>query len=307
MPQKTRKTQKKIQKTQSKRRPVKGPAKIETKQGTLIIIGGGERKDAERTVLQEVAKRAGTGKLVVATIATAEPEETWKDYREIFGKLGVKKVEWLDVRVREEGFRDEIVRILDGASVVFFTGGDQLKITSQLGDSYVYRRIEEIYEQGGTIAGTSAGASVMSETMLISGDGDESHKVDTVLGMAPGLGLIRNAVIDQHFAQRGRLGRLLGAITQNPRTLGIGLDENTAILLEGDEQFGVVGAGAVYVLDGSKVSYSNLAEPQEDLEKTMSVFDVQLHVLSAGYRFDLKERRPVAPPRLEAGAERKSA
>src|ERR1700710_2035326 len=196
---KTRKT------TQSKRRPGKGPAKVEAKQGTLIIIGGGERKDAERTVLQEVARRAGTGKLVVAPIATAEPEETWKDYREIFGKLGVKKVEWLDVRIREEGFKEEVVRILDGATVVFFTGADQLKITSQLGDSYVYRRIEEIYEQGGTIAGTSAGASVMSETMLISGDGDESHKVDTVLGMAPGLGLIRNAVIDQHFAKRGRL------------------------------------------------------------------------------------------------------
>jgi cyanophycinase len=149
----------------------------------------------------------------------------------------------------------------------------------------------------------------MSETMLISGDGDESHKVDTVLGMAPGLGLIRNAVIDQHFAQRGRLGRLLGAITQNPRTLGIGLDENTAIILDDNERFEVVGAGAVYVLDGSRVSYSNLAEPQEEMEKTMSVFDVKLHVLSAGNQFDLQERRPEIPPKPEEmlEEERKSA
>jgi cyanophycinase len=285
----------------------KRPAKVEAKQGTLIIIGGGERKDDERTVLQEVARRAGNGKLVVATIATSEPKETWEDYREIFRKLGVKKVEWLDVRVREEGFKEEVVRILDEASVVFFTGGDQLKITSQLGDSYVYRRIEEIYEKGGTIAGTSAGASVMSETMLISGDGDESHKVDAVLGMAPGLGLIRNAVVDQHFAQRGRLGRLLGAITQNPRTLGIGLDENTAIVVHGEEHFEVIGAGAVYVLDGSKVSYSNLAEPEQEMEKTMAVFDVKLHVLSEGNRFNLQERRPEVPPKPEAIAERKSA
>ena len=285
----------------------KRPAKVEAKQGTLIIIGGGERKDDERTVLQEVARRAGGGKLVVATIATAEPKETWEDYREIFKKLGVKKIEWLDVRVREEGFKEEVVRILDGAAVVFFTGGDQLKITSQLGDSQVYRRIEEIYEQGGTIAGTSAGASVMSETMLISGDGDESHKVDAVLGMAPGLGLIRNAVIDQHFAQRGRLGRLLGAITQNPRTLGIGLDENTAIVVHGDERFEVIGAGAVYVLDGSNVSYSNLAEPEQEMEKTMAVFDVKLHVLSEGNQFHLKERRPEVPPKPEEVAERKSA
>ncbi|PYQ59302.1 MAG: cyanophycinase [Acidobacteria bacterium] len=296
MAQKTRKTGKKL-----------GPAKVETKRGTLIIIGGGERKDTEGTILQEVAGRVGTGKLVVATIATAEPEETWKEYRQIFKKLGVKKVEWLDIRVREEGFKEEVVRILDGATVIFFTGGDQLKITSQLGDSLVYRRIEEIYEQGGTIAGTSAGASVMSETMLISGDGDESHKVDAVLGMAPGLGFIRNAVIDQHFAQRGRLGRLLGAITQNPRTLGIGLDENTAIVLDDNEWLEVVGAGAVYVLDGSKVSYSNLAEPREEMEKTMSVFDVKLHVLSAGNRFDLQERRPEIPPKPEEEAMRKSA
>jgi cyanophycinase len=285
----------------------RGPAKVETKQGTLIIIGGGERKDDQRTVLQEVARRAGGGKLVVVTIATAEPQETWEEYREIFKKLGVKKVEWLDVRLREEGFKDEVVRILDQATVVFFTGGDQLKITSQLGDSPVYRRIEEIYEQGGTIAGTSAGASVMSETMLVSGDGDESHKVDAVLGMAPGLGLIRNAVVDQHFAQRGRLGRLLGAITQNPRTLGIGIDENTAIILDDNERFEVVGAGAVYVLDGSKVSYSNLAEPQEEMKKTMSVFDVTLHVLSEGNEFDLKERRPEIPPKPEERIERKSA
>ena len=297
----------KARKTAKKRGPAKGPAKVETKRGTLIIIGGGERKDEEQTILQEVARRAGTGKLVIATIATTEPEETWTEYREIFKRLGVKKVEWLDIRVREEGFKEEVVRILDGATAIFFTGGDQLKITSQLGDSYVYRRIEEIYEQGGTIAGTSAGASVMSETMLISGDGDESHKVDAVLGMAPGLGFIKNVVIDQHFAQRGRLGRLLGAITQNPRTMGIGLDENTAIVLDDNEWFEVVGAGAVYVLDGSKVSYSNLAEPQEEMQKTMSVFDVKLHVLSAGNRFDLKERRPEIPPKPEEQAERKIA
>jgi cyanophycinase len=290
-----------------KRASARGPAKAETKRGTLIIIGGGERKGDELTVLQEVARRAGNGKLVVATIATAEPRETWEEYREIFTKLGVKKVEWLDVRVREEGFKEEVVRILDEAAVVFFTGGDQLKITSQLGDSYVYRRIEEIYEKGGTIAGTSAGASVMSETMLISGEGEESHKVDAVLGMAPGLGLIRNTVVDQHFAQRGRLGRLLGAITQNPRTLGIGLDENTAIVVHGDERFEVIGAGAVYVLDGSKVTYSNLGEPEPEMEKTMAVFDVKLHVLSEGNQFDLKERRPEMPPEAKEELEKRSA
>jgi cyanophycinase len=277
------------------------------KQGTLIIIGGHEDKEGDQKILQEVARRVGSGKLVVSTIATAEPGESWREYRQIFKKLGVKRIEHLDVRIREEAFDDKVVRRLDGATAVFFTGGDQLKITSQLGDSPVYQKIQEIYDNGGTIAGTSAGASVMSETMLVSGNGEESHKVGTALGMAPGLGLIKDAVVDQHFAERGRLGRLLGAITQNPRTLGIGVDENTALIVEDNERFEVVGDGAVYVLDGSKVSYSNLAEDGEAMDSTMSVFDVKLHVLSAGNQFDLQARRPELPPKPEEVAERKSA
>jgi cyanophycinase len=276
-------------------------------KGTLIIIGGREDKEGDRKILREVARRASSGNLVISTIATGKPKEAWDEYRKLFKALGVKRIVHLDVRIREEGFKAEVLRTLDGAKVVFFTGGDQLKITSQLGDSPVYQRIQEIFEDGGTVAGTSAGASVMSETMLISGNGEESHKVDAVLGMAPGLGLIRDVVIDQHFAERGRFGRLLGAVTQNPRTLGLGIDENTAIVVEGDEAFEVLGAGAVYVLDGSGTSYSNLAEAQEEMDKAMSVFDVKLHVLSEGNRFDLQERRPEIPPKPEEEAQRKSA
>lgn len=146
----------------------------------------------------------------------------------------------------------------------------------------------------------------MSETMLVSGNGEESHKLDTVLGMAPGLGLIQDVVIDQHFAERGRLGRLLGAITQNPRTLGVGIDENTAIFVTDGDRFEVIGDGAVYVLDGSKISYSNLAEEKDQMGKTLSVFDVQLHALSEGNQFDLRERRPEIPPQPEEQAEAKA-
>lgn len=275
-------------------------------QGSLIIIGGNEKKDEERKILKEVARRAGSGKLVVVTVATAEPQESFEEYREIFTELGVKKIAHLDVRLREEAKSEERVKILDGASVVFFTGGDQLKITSQLGDSAVYQTIEKIYQEGGTIAGTSAGASVMSETMLVDGKGDESHQVGKLLGMAPGLGFVRNVVIDQHFAERGRLGRLLGAIAQNPRHLGIGIDENTAIVIQDQESFEVIGQGAVYVLDGSDSSYSNLGEGEEE-KKAMSVFDVQLHVLSEGNTFDLQERRPELPPKPEEEAKEPAA
>jgi cyanophycinase len=274
--------------------------------GTLIIIGGGERKDEERTILREVARKADGGSLVVVTVATAEPEETWKDYQKIFREIGIRKLKHLDVRLREEATLPEKVGLLDGAKVVFFTGGDQLKITSQLGDSPVYQRVEQIFAEGGTVAGTSAGASVMSETMLISGDGEKSHKVGEVLGMAPGLGLIQDVVVDQHFAERGRLGRLLAAVAQNPRQLGLGIDENTAVVVEG-ERLRVIGQGAVHVLDGSQSTYSNLGEGEEDREKTMAVFDVKLHLLSEGNEFDLKERRPALPPKPEEEAMRKSA
>jgi cyanophycinase len=263
--------------------------------GTLIIIGGKEDKDGDKKILKAIAGRVGDGKLVVATVATSEPEETWEEYREIFQELGVKRLDHLNVNTREDALSEECRNVLDDATVVFFTGGDQLRITSQLGDSHSYRRIQEIYSEGGSIAGTSAGASVMSETMLVSGPGDESHKVESMIRMAPGLGLIQDVVIDQHFAERGRLGRLLAAVAQNPRNLGIGIDEDTAIVVHNGDDFEVIGASAVYVLDGAHVSYSNLGEEKEDREKTLAVFDVTLHVLSDGNRYDIRERRPVMP------------
>ena len=271
------------------------------KEGTLIIIGGAEKKDPERKILKEVARQANGGKLVVVTVATEDPEEVWKEYRKIFREIGVTKIDHLDVRIREEAASGDRVKILNGAKVVFFTGGDQLKITSQLGDSAVYQTVEKIYQEGGTVAGTSAGASVMSETMLVTGDAEQSHQIGKLLAMAPGLGLIQDVVVDQHFAERGRLGRLLGAIAQNPRYMGMGIDENTAVVVRG-QAMEVIGAGAVYVLDGSGSTYSNLAEKDQDQDKTMSVFDIKLHVLSEGNVFDLAERRPEIPPKPEEEA-----
>jgi len=152
--------------------------------------------------------------------------------------------------------------------------------------------MRERYYQGATIAGTSAGAAAMPETMLISGPGDESNRV-SALGMAPGLGLLSEVVIDSHFAQRGRMGRLLGAVSQNPRNLGIGIDEDTAIVVETLDKFRVLGSGAVYVVDGSPISYSSLS--QENPEGIVSIYNVKLHVLGDNNCFDLLERRPLLP------------
>jgi cyanophycinase len=256
----------------------------------LIVIGGHEDKVGSKVILKEVARRIGSGKLVITTVASHQPGGLFEEYEQIFRSLGVRHVFKLEIENRVEATTDRSVRILDDAAGLFFTGGDQLRITSQIGDTPVFQRIHEIYAEGGTIAGTSAGASVMCETMLVAGNGDESYKVPDSLRMAPGLGLIDNIIIDQHFAERGRMGRLLGAIAQNPKNIGIGIDEQTAIIIEGGKSFYVLGDGAVYIIDGTGVTHSNIAE--ESADHALSMYDVKLHLLSQGDRFDLRERRP---------------
>jgi cyanophycinase len=283
------------QKKSSQKTPPNMADQVRAEQkGTLIIIGGKEDKDGNQEILQLVAERAGSGKLVVATVATDVPDELWKEYREIFRKLGVRRIEHLDIRTREEALSEEYARIVEDAEVLFFTGGDQLKITSQLGDSMIYRRTIQLLEKGGTVAGTSAGASVMSTTMLVAGPGEQSPNIEDAIRMAPGLGFFPDAVVDQHFAERGRIGRLVSAISQNPRQLGVGIDEDTAIIVHGLDYFEVVGRGAAYVLDASQMTYTNLVEGN-DRETTLSSFNIKLHLLGRGFRFDLKNRLPVLP------------
>ena len=257
----------------------------------LIIIGGKEERSSEEVILAEVARRVGAGKLVVSTVAMREgTDQLFKEYEKTFRSLGVKHVFNLEISERGEGTLESKVKILDDATGVFFTGGDQLKITSHIGDTPVFQRIREIYDEGGVICGTSAGAAAMSETMLVEGGDEESHAIGGSVRMAPGLGLIGGVVIDQHFMERGRVGRLMGVVAQNPKNLGIGIDERTSIVVERGESFYVLGSGAVYVIDGTGVSYSNIAE--EALRKTLSVYDLKVHVLSQGDRFDLAERLP---------------
>jgi cyanophycinase len=260
-------------------------------KGPLIIIGGGEDKEGKRAILREVAKYLDGGRLVIATVASHEPEGYFEAYQRAFADLGVTDLVELYVKDRAETLDPEKLRLFDGAAGVFFSGGDQLRISSQIGDTPVEQRVREIHERGGLLAGTSAGASVMSETMLVKGTSGESYKIGD-LHMAPGLGLVRNVIIDQHFAERGRFGRLIGAVAHNPRVLGMGIDEDTAAMVEGDE-FTVVGSGAIYVVDGSNVSYCNIAEASPD--RVLSMHDVTVHVLSSGDRFDLRERRPIPP------------
>ena len=261
-----------------------------TGRGTLIIIGGHEDRDpkSDRTILREVARRVRGGKLVLATVASHRPEGYFDDYEKAFGDLELGELVELYVENRTEAGDREKLAVIDDAAAIFFSGGDQLRITSQIGDTGIEAKVRSLFERGGIIAGTSAGAAAMSETMLVKGTSGETHRIGD-LHMAPGLGLIRDVIIDQHFAERGRFGRLLGAVAHNPRVLGIGIDEDTAAVVEGDE-FHVIGSGAVYVVDGEHVTHSNLAEARP--ERVLSMHDVRVHVLGTGDRFDLKQRRP---------------
>jgi cyanophycinase len=264
--------------------------------GTLMMIGGAEDKTGTCGILSALAHRIGSAKMVIATLASEEPEYQWETYSRIFRGFGVSELIHVCASRREDLMGSRAAALLEGANAIFFTGGDQLKITTRLGGTLAYDLIRAMYKQrGGVVAGTSAGAAAMGQVMLMSTDvsGPERHQIRQAFMMARGLGLIRDMVIDQHFAQRARIERLLGAIAEHPGVLGVGIDEDTAIVVD-YPRFTVIGSGAVYVADGSGISYTNV--PDRAPEQTLSLHDVRLHVLAAGSTFDMDARRPCHPP-----------
>jgi cyanophycinase len=260
-------------------------------KGTVVAIGGHEDRVGDKHILRAVADRLGhDGKIVVCTVASEEPHALWEEYESAFRSLDVPHLQRLDNETREDAASPRAIRTLEGATGVFFTGGDQLKITSQIGDTPTFSRVREIFEQGGVIAGTSAGASVMSETMLVADGSDASYPIKAAMLMAPGLGFASDMLIDQHFSERGRMARLIGAISQHPHVLGVGIDEDTALILEHEQDFRVLGAGGVYVVDASKTTRSSIGEA--NAERMLSTFGIKVHMLSQGDRFDLATRTP---------------
>lgn len=261
-------------------------------KGKLIIIGGAEDKENDCKILKKVVELSGgkEGRMVVMTTAASSPEQIGSVYRQVFTKLGSEKIDVLQINTREEANSPNLARIIKQSTGIFFTGGDQLRITSILGGSIIGTALQSAYLRGVVIAGTSAGASAMSDTMIVEGDNSSSPKKCT-LKMAPGLGLIKETVIDQHFAQRGRIGRLLGAVAQNPHVLGIGIDEDTAVVVNEDGFFEVIGSQTITVVDGKTIRYSNVSELEPD--QPLSLTNVTMHILPQGYQFDLGKRQPV--------------
>lgn len=261
-------------------------------QGNLIIIGGAEDKKGEKNILKYLCNNINKEDdlILIVTVASKVPHELGSEYKNVFGELGVKRIGTLNINKREDAYDDMNIKLLESADIVFFTGGDQLRITSLLGGTKLYSKIMEKFSEGCIFAGTSAGASVMSDTMIISGEDEESPKKCT-LKMAPGFGLIKGAIIDQHFSQRGRIGRILVAVAENPQSLGIGIDEDTAIVVNNKGEINVIGSGAVYIFDGSGISHSNISEQYPD--EIFSIYDLKLHILINGDGFNINSKIPI--------------
>ncbi|HLM02401.1 MAG TPA: cyanophycinase [Pyrinomonadaceae bacterium] len=261
---------------------------------TLIAIGGGEFSETA-DILQEflgLLKGRRDPQITVMTVATNEPEKAASKYNSMFRSKGIRHVSVIDISEREDAFQESALKRVREADALFFTGGDQLNVTSLLGGSPLHDLIHERITDEFIIAGTSAGAAMMSNSMVVSGRNDTPPQVGGV-EIAPGMDLLSGTIIDTHFTQRGRHGRLMTAIAHYPQDLGIGVDERTAVVVRGSE-FKVLGEGVVTIFDGSKMKHSNL--PYRHDKEPLGLFDVCVHVLPAGYKYNLKKREPISPP-----------
>lgn len=259
-------------------------------KGNLLIIGGAEDKWGQSKVLKHAVEMCGgaESKILVLTTATQKPREVGEEYRKVFNRLGVNSIDIQNIDNRNDANNDTIVQKIYNAAGVFFTGGDQLRITSILGGTKSAAALLEIYKKGVPIIGTSAGASVMSSVMIVDGNSNSAARKCT-LGMSPGLGFIEQVIIDQHFEQRGRLGRLLIGVAQNPSVLGIGIDEDTSIKVYSNASFEVIGTNCVTVIDGRTIEESNVSELSP--EEIIALSNVTIHVLPNGFGYDLSQRK----------------
>jgi cyanophycinase len=266
--------------------------------GTVMVIGGAEDKIRDRVILNRFVELAGGTDAVVVVLSTASSLgfEAGQRYRAVFSELGIETVRPLHAMTRAQANDETFARALTDATGVFLTGGNQLRLSSTIGGTLLAEAVLERFRHGAVVAGTSAGASAMSSHMIAFGasGGTPKHRM---AALAAGLGVLPSVIVDQHFQQRNRYGRLLSVIAQNPSLLGIGVDEDTAGVVGPDGVMEVIGRGSITILDG--------AAAETDAwdvhgHRPLMISGVVLHALPAGYRFDLRRRHRVATPSLKA-------
>lgn len=261
-------------------------------RGHLVLIGGAEDKVYSKTILQDFFQLAGGENADIIVLPTASnSSDVGEVYAKIFSEWGASS-RVLRIDTRADADSTDNVHQLRTATGIFLTGGDQLKITSTLGGSEVAKAIfKSCFDKGVVIGGTSAGAAAMSSHMIISGTKGSIPRRG-MLEMAPGLGLLNWMIVDQHFAQRERIGRLLSAVARNPALLGVGIDEDTAVIVS-EQMLEVIGSGTVTIVDGAKVEYTNVHQLTNP--KPVVLVNVILHVLSNGFHYDMQNRRVLLP------------
>ncbi|HEU4497295.1 MAG TPA: cyanophycinase [Flavobacterium sp.] len=270
-------------------------------KGKLIIIGGKEDKGNEELnsefvkigilerIVQESRKKKKS-RIEIVTSASTIPFELGKDYIKAFNSLGAENTGFFVIENREEASNPEILKRLEDADVVFFTGGDQLRLTSILGGTPFFDILKEKLEEEENFiyAGTSAGAAAASESMIAKGNSADAILKGEIRTSA-GFGLIENVFFDTHFIQRGRIGRLLQVIVSNPKVLGIGLEENTALIITPDSKMEAIGTGVAILVDGRSIKNTNLLDIKE--RAPISIENMVLHVMSDGDIYDLEAHR----------------
>jgi cyanophycinase len=264
--------------------------------GYLLVIGGAEDKYNERRILRKFLDLAGgeRGQVLIVPVASDFPEFAADVYVQAFRNLGVANPRVLRAVSRQDVVDADPDALLDGVTGVFITGGDQMRLVSLLGGTKFADALRHrVRDTNIVLAGTSAGAAGMSTSMIVRGE-STSHPQKNSVRLSPGLGFLKNIIIDQHFTERGRISRLITAVSYNPYNLGVGIDENTAIILDGKGVLEVYGQGSATIVDGSKITFNEIAEVAD--HESFSVCGVQLHVLRDGLVYDYRERHPLQPP-----------
>jgi cyanophycinase len=269
------------------------------RRGRLVLIGGNEdMRDEDLRILPRVVELAGGGdaRLLICAAAASDPLPTLRAYERDFGAIGIADVHLSPLNSREEAEQEDLLLALEACTGVFLTGGDQLRVTSLVaGTRFGIRLIERFEQEGVCIAGTSAGAVAMSSTMISRGIGETVRR--SAVELAPGLGLLRDVTIDAHFDRGGRVHRMMAVVAQNPATLGLGIDEDTAVEVAPGGKCTVLGRGVAMVFDG-RVTHTNTAEVSD--QEALALIDVRMHVLPERYGFDLKTREAIVPALIPA-------
>jgi cyanophycinase len=269
---------------------------VEKVRGYIIPVGGAEEKIGDVAILRRFATLCGGAGCRIAIIPTASSlSDTGGRYEELFLSLGVGQAKSLPIQSRADCEHREWLDVLDSVEGVFLTGGNQLRLSTMIGGTEVAKAIRRRNAEGMHVAGTSAGAAFLCEHMIAFGKEGASPRA-RIVTLAPGLGLTNRVIIDQHFRQRDRLGRLLTALAYNPFAIGIGLDENTAAFIGPDETLEVVGGGAITIVDPSGIEFSSMARVRKN--DAVCLIGLKLHILDHGSTFNLHSRIAAAAPSL---------